>query len=179
MSDKSLTIDLKLTGKEVFSSAEAPWAKNENQRTLNSANKNNRAVLDDSSTTPQLALAPCVQTVTVGGAGSTSVDLTSLPGLVLPDDATRTIDGTGYKIVAARFKTPSDNAGNITIKPGLTNAYELFGTSNEVDIPPGHVVVFGAIDAAAASPTIAAGVKEIEVDGTVGDTVDMELYLGT
>jgi len=103
------------------------------------------------------------------GTGDTTIDLTALSGT--QDD----IDATGDKVQFLHITTDDENSGDVTIKPGASNPYNLFGASNEADFGAGidMVVSFGeTLD------DVAAGAKMIDLSGTAGDKITLDFITG-
>ena len=68
-----------------------------------------------------------------------TVDLTSLTNTL-----GESLDLTGDRIVAAKFKSRLTNAGTITIEPGTSNGYDLFGANFKVILEPGQSLLYKA-----------------------------------
>ncbi|MFO8021526.1 MAG: hypothetical protein R6U65_03595 [Perlabentimonas sp.] len=68
-----------------------------------------------------------------------TVDLTSLTNTL-----GQTLDLTGDRIVAAKFKSRLTNTGTITIEPGVSNGYDLLGASFKVILEPGQSMLYKA-----------------------------------
>ena len=177
MSETQLRIDLELNGSEILTADEAPWAANEAARTMVAAGVNQNLNVTSSSTPVSVDQPPVLLTITI--SGTQTIDLTAVEGLAMPEAATRSIDLTSSKIVAVRFKADADNASAVNVAPGASNPYPLFGTANDIDVEPGEVVIKAAIDAAAQQAAVAPTVKEIDVSGTNGDVLTVEIYAGS
>ena len=121
----------------------------------------------NSSSTPA-ATKHHAETITI--AGTQTVDLTSLS-----DVEGTAIDGTGLKVQAVRMIADADNAAAITVAPGASNPYPLFGTSNEVDLAAGAEICHYSPEGL---PDVAAAVKEIDISGTNDDILYIQLILG-
>lgn len=130
-------------------------------------------VLDgDNTPTPTAVLAKSYEL----GAGDTTIDLTDAPIIGAEDGNGAPVDGedlTGYKLQAVIVETPSDNAGDITIKPAAANGYPLWGTSNEFDFPPRSNL--GFLNQASELPDVGAATKDIVLSGTEGDVANLIL----
>lgn len=101
-------------------------------------------------------------------SGSATIDLTALDGV---NDVNQ--DGTGLKVQTLIVYNPSANV--ITIAPGASNGYALFGSGNSIDVEPGARMQFFFNDK---TPDVAAGVKEIDLSGTDTDTIQLGFGLG-
>lgn len=101
-------------------------------------------------------------------AGAATIDLTALTGT-----GGVTVDGTALKVVAAKFKNPSAN--NIQICFGASNAY-LFGTNAawKHTLCPGDEILLKFHN----NPLIDATHKNIDLAGTLVQTLDCEIVLG-
>jgi hypothetical protein len=108
----------------------------------------------------------------VGNSGTPTfnIDLTAFA-----DVEGRTKTALGKKVQAVRIQAGADNAGDVTVEGGATNAYDLFGVGNAVDVPPGGMIGMRLNDQA---PDVAAGAKNIKVTLGHGDTVSVELVMG-
>ena len=177
MSATKLDLVLSLTGREIFTAAEAPSAENEQQRTITTGAATKVSKQLTGSSTPKVDKPPISKTVTI--SGTTTLDLTSIAGLAVPPAATRTLDMTGAKVVVIAFKAADDNAAVINIAPGGSNPYPLFGTGNDIDLRPGMALAAGFGAVATTLPAVSGTVKTIDFTGTNGDEVQVDVYLGT
>lgn len=102
--------------------------------------------------------------------GTQTLDLTALA------TAKGTTDCTGKKLRALQLKNRSTNTGKLTIGPGVSNPYPLFGTGITVDVQlDGHLLLWFGDGLAA----VAAGVKTITITPNNGaDVFDIQLILG-
>ena len=103
------------------------------------------------------------------GTGDTSIDLTSLLG------TQDSIDATGDKVQYLHIITGADNVGVLTVKPGGSNPYNLFGSSNEIDLGA-DVEILARLGETL--DDVAAGAKIIELSGTAADTVSIGICTG-
>ena len=104
------------------------------------------------------------------GASTENIDLTSFT-----DIEGQTQTGAGLKVQVLRIRTPSTNTANMTIGPGATNPYALFGTGVTVTFPPDSEMLFRWNDKLA---DVSATVKNILVSGSGDDTAYVQLILG-
>jgi hypothetical protein len=74
---------------------------------------------------------------------------------------------------------PATNVAAVNVAPGASTPYPLFGTGNDVDVDRGETLgkCFGGI--ASNKPAVSPTVKNIDVSGTLGDVLYIDLYLGT
>lgn len=121
--------------------------------------------LNGTSTPPLTMVSYQVYTLTAGAA---TIDLTAVKGVNDVDQ-----DATGLKVQTLIVYNPSSNA--ITISPGASNGYALFGSGNDIEIPPGGRMQFYFKNS---TPDVASGVKEIDLAGTGTDTIQIGFGLG-
>lgn len=179
MSSTYLDLGLRVAGREIFTTTEAPAAANEAARTLSTGQHSFQKTLGP-STTPALTKPLVSREITLTSAVITTVDLAAIAALALPAGATRTVDLTGAKVVAILIRTKNtNNAAGVNIAPGAANPYPLFGTGNDITLLPDCELVMAFRETASALPAVAAAVKEIDLTGTTGDVVWLEIYAGT
>lgn len=143
-------------------------------------------VLDADSTPPVTKAAQWQPTIpnAVGSSSSSSssgdelylpaveeleIDLTNLPGLQ------GSFSGAGLKVRYLRLGNPASNEGPVTIGPGDSNAYDLFGNLAEMVIPVGGRLTFEPYDGA---PEVSGSAKIIKLRGCENDAYEMEILLG-
>lgn len=127
----------------------------------------NNVSLNANSTVP--ATKSSYKTYTLGGGGTLTIDLTDLDGLL-----EAAVDGTGLKVQTIVVRNPSSNNA-VTIAPGASNPYPLWGTGNSREVKPG--ARFGEYFADQLAD-VASNAKEIDLSGTAGQTIDIGLCLG-
>ncbi len=177
MSSTYLDLAFRASGREVFSTAEAPAAPSEEGRTLR-AQRHNRQKTFSGSSEPPLDKPLVSQEITIGG-GIATIDLAAITALALPSGATRTVDLTTAKLVALVLRADDENEAAVTVAPGASDPYPLFGAGNEIEIPPGMQIQAGyAGDVASGHPAVSATVKDIDISGTSGDVLYLDLYFG-
>lgn len=101
--------------------------------------------------------------------GAATIDLAAVPNSQGVNQ-----DLTGLKVLTLQIYNPGDNT--INIAPGSSNPYPLFGSANDIDLPPGARMSF---DFGAELADVASGVKEIDISGTGTDALWYELTAGT
>lgn len=173
MSSTTATIVLNLSAAEVFTSTEFPAGASEADRTIRSTLKLTQSM--SSSTTPKVDKPPISQKI----AATTTIDLTAVQGAVMPSTATRSIDLTSAKIVAAIFRAKTTNTSAVNIAPGGSDPYPIFGTGNDIDLKPGMVVGVGFDGVATTLPAVSSTVKNITVTIAGSDSVEVILLAGT
>lgn len=178
MSATYLDIALRLNGREVLTTSEAPSAASEAQRTMAVGNRNYAAALHATST-PKLDKPPVSLVLTL--SAPTTINLAAIAGLALPGTATRTLDLTGARPKAFLFRAgPTNHAAGITIEEGAAQPYPLFGAGNVFVLLPGMVVAVGFAAVESTLPAVAAGVRNILfTGGAVTDVLYWDLYTGT
>lgn len=180
MSTTQLAVSLQITGQEVFSAAEAPAAAGEEQRTLRTGS-NSVSLNKTTTSTPKVDKPPVSQKITLG-AGTTTLDLAAIAALAMPSGATRTVDLTGAKLKTLVLRTePNNNAAGVTIAPGGSNPYPMFGSGNDIILYPDSqlVLTFRNTEPPTGIPAVAGGAKEIDLSGTTADVIHVEMYFGT
>jgi hypothetical protein len=174
MSTTTLDIIIRASGKEVFTAAEAPAAASEADRTMKTG-ANALVVSYTPSSTPPVS-KPLVSLL-IDATGT--VNLAAVAAMAIPAGATRTVDLTGGKMVLFILRAPKENAAAVTVAPGASNPYPLFGAGNSVEVKVGQFICAGFEELtvnsyAAVGPTA----KNIDVTITGSDKLYLELYLG-
>jgi hypothetical protein len=179
MSTTEGQITLLLDGTESLTTAESPGATAQ-QRQLRTGGKGLNRVTLTSASTPKLD-KPLIAFLITGNSGSpTTIDLTAVQAMANPIGSTRLKDLTGAKIKAFLFETDAANVGTVTIAPGGSNPYPLYGAAKDIILGPGRVEAsaFKGIESNLAA--VAAGAKTITFTfGTTGDKIYVELWPGT
>ena len=176
MSSTYLDLTLRANGREIFTTAEHP-ASSEAARTLKNGQNNVNKTFGPTST-PAIEKSPISRIITLAGSPIT-IDLTAAAVLALPSSATRTADMSGKKLVAMVARADDENTDPITIGEG-TNGYPLFGVGVLPEILPGECLAKWFANVASGLPAVSGGVNdEIEIDGTSGDILYLDLYFGT
>ena len=122
------------------------------------------------STPPAVYFPGGSATLSGSAATSDTLDLTALT-----DNEGIAVDGTGAKVQEFIISAGSSNAATLTVSDGDTNAYSLFGSGNEVNLQAGMSVRMRCNDQLS---DIAAGVKNIKIAGTGGDTYTYVFVIG-
>lgn len=179
MSTKSAQVVISVLHSEQFTAAEVPSASTVSERTLRSGKGNDAQLAFSESSTPAVTKPAISQKITLGGS-ATVIDLTAVAAAAIPAAATRTVDQTGGKLVSFNLRADSENTDPITVGPGASsNTYNLFGAGKDIDIEPGFQIGGTFRDVASSLPAVAAGAKNIEVSGTSGDILYLDLLFGT
>ena len=97
-----------------------------------------------------------------GGAGT--LDLTALPGTA---DTVR--DLSGLKVQWAWFRNTATNGNAITITFGASNPYDLLGGGEIIVLEVGQEIAVWGNDA---TPEIGSSACEIDISGTLAQTLD-------
>lgn len=174
MSASTASLRMSATIQEILTALEAPSAANEAGRTLTHGSYNRSGTLNASST-PALEAPLSFQEITVTG-GTTTLDFTAL---ALARDVNETHDYTGKKVIGGWITADPDNAGAVTIAPGSSNPYPLFGATNEKDIGPGRMDMFSFQDVGSDLAAVSGSAKTIDITGTADDIVTIGLIFGT
>jgi hypothetical protein len=161
-----------------------------NGQTINLTALNEGPETLNSTSTPPVSQHYAKTLTCLGGATPVSIDLTALT-----DVEGAAFSGLGKKVQLLRVKTPTTNAGSVTLGPGETDGYELFGTSKSIDVPPGSQIVMywndelgdigeeaagsgsGSSSGSGSGSASYAGTT-LEVTGALNDTITVELGIG-
>lgn len=119
------------------------------------------------SSTPPVSLVAAFEHTCTGG--DDVINLTSLTGT-----NNLTIDGTGYGVVACKFKCPSTNDTSMTISESASNGFPLLGIDFEIELFDGQEVLFYGPPVTAVAPSS----KNITVNGLAGDVLQMIVVFG-
>jgi hypothetical protein len=108
------------------------------------------------------------------GAQDQTIDLANWT-----DTEGMTKNSVGKKVQWIRLRADPDNVGDFTIAGGDSDAYELFGGGNELDMPAGAELScrFGD-NLADIGPSSGGGDTDIKFSGTGGDTLTVEMIIG-
>jgi hypothetical protein len=178
MSSTYLDLAFRVSGREVFTAAEAPAAASESERTLR-CGQHNLSRTYGPTTVPAITGPPVSRTITLG-SGITTIDLTNAAVLALPGNATRTFDFVAKRVVGFILRTATtNNSAGVNIAPGAANPYPLFGAGNDITLLPGSRLQFGFDGIASGLPAVSGTAKSIDLTGTSGDVVYVDLYLGS
>ena len=102
--------------------------------------------------------------------GAATLDLTALTGT-----NGATVDLTGLKVQAVKFRNPSTNANAITVKFGPATPYLLGGAAWSFILEPGmEIVAYGNEK----TPDVGSGAKNIDLAGTGTQALDVVIVAG-
>lgn len=178
MSEISTQVRIEVLSSEVFTAAEVPGAGNVSERTLKTGRGNQTSLSLNGTSTPPVTKPTISKKIELGGS-PTVLDLTAVAAAAIPAAATRTVDMTGAKLVSYSLRADDGNADPILVGPGgSSNTYDLFGTGIDLPIEPGQHIA-SAFRIASSLPTVGAGAKNIEISGTSGDDLYLDLVFGT
>ena len=171
MSTTTCNVTLNLKGQEVLSTSEAPGANDESERTFHYSGFQFQKNITDTST-PKIEKTPVEREITLT-SGTTTIDLTAAA-----TRASRTIDNTGKKLVALLLKNVS-TTNTVTIAPGSSNPYPLFGSGNSVVLQAGETIAKAITGVASGHSAVSGTVKNIDITGTNGEKLQLYFYFGT
>lgn len=126
---------------------------------------NEQFTLNNLSTPPVSKVAEFVQTLAEGVA---TIDLRALTGT-----NGASVDGNGLRPQVVRVKNLGAN--DLTIEPGASNGYDLFGASSVIVIPAGAHVQFFTNDGGV---NIDATHKTLDLTGTDEQTSEWTIVMG-
>ena len=143
--------------------------------TVTHAGFNHWATLNASSTVPATTVVALTPTLI---AGAVTIDLTSLTGT-----NGSSVDLTGLKVQQILFNNGTTSSGTlsagtnavVTIDAGATNGLDIFGSTGQVDVPPGGSIQMLFQDTLA---DVSASVKNIDLSGTGTDAYEMIIVAG-
>jgi hypothetical protein len=134
-------------------------------RTVTHDQFNSAKVLNGTSTPPCTKVAAFTQALTAGAA---TIDLTALVGA-----NGVAVDGTGLKLQVLRVKNLGAN--DLTITPGVSSGYAFAGAASKIILGANDEALLLANDT---RPDVAAGVKNIDLAGTLVQTSQWTVILG-
>lgn len=173
-------ITMTMAGSEVLDATEAPAGSTAQQRTLITGNQGITAQVLNSVSVPKVDQPLIAMLLTLTNGSPTTIDLTNVQALAMPIGASRLKNLTGAKVKACCLTTPTANVGKITVAPGASNPYPLFGTGNNVVLGQGRVEIFSFKGIESDLSAVAAGAKTITFSCTnTGDQVYVEIWAGT
>lgn len=127
----------------------------------------NRAAITYRATGEPPVTAYYGRTITLSPA-TKEIDL-----LGLEDSEGNAIAATGLRVQLLRIYNPSTHA--VTVGPAAVNGYALFGSGKAVELPAGADLCFRANDT---QPEIGTSARYLLLNGTLNDTVNLEILLG-
>ena len=172
MSTNRLSVGLQFTPTEVLDESDYPAGAAAGSRTLRGDGFNTQQDLD-STTTPALEAATATMEITLG-ASAEIIDLTAVEIGIGRDS-----DMTGKRLLSYVFNAATANTGAITVDAHTTDGYNIFGASGLQVLAPGRRVVSTLYGVASAEVVVASGAKNVRVDGTLGDIIQIGLAFGT
>jgi hypothetical protein len=106
-----------------------------------------------------------------GAASDVVLDLTALE-----DVEGNTISSAGLSVIEVRLQHSAENDNDlpITVAPGDSSWYALFGSGNSVSLSPGDSVHARLLD----SPVISNSCKNIKFSGDAGSSITVDFILG-
>ena len=138
----------------------------DNTVTLNGMNE---TISRTGSSTPAVTKSAAFRVTMSGGAAT--INLAALSGL-----NGATIDLTGLKLQAIKFRNLSTNANDITIVPGAANGYNIFGAADgKVVLSPGQSILMSLQDQ---GQDVASGDRTIDISGTGSQVLEVTLVAG-
>lgn len=166
MTALEVSLALRLDVTEILEAADAPAAGSELNRLV--FDQYSTDVTLDADSTPEVGGAAVDLSVDLASSSET-LDLTAAP---TARDINLTTDKTGQKLVAIVLVAAAENnAIGVTIGPGDTNGYNLWGNSSAIVLYPGERLVRSFTAAATAHQAVASGDRTIKFAGTAGDIV--------
>jgi len=123
--------------------------------------------LTSGTTPPVTKMAAFVQALTAGAA---TIDLSSLTGV-----NGATVDGTGLKVQILKIKNKAESANPMSIAPGASNGYDIFGADFKITLQPGQEATLYSNDA---SPDIGAEDKTLDLAGTAEQECEISIVMG-
>lgn len=173
MSDTVLNYAQHMNAVETLTTTEMPGAANIDERRRSFSGLNRQGQLKSDST-PKLEKPPAYQKITI--SGTTTIDLTAVPAARDPTNVT--VDMTDKKLIGLQIEAAAANSGNVTVAPGSSNPYPLFGSGNSIIVVPGELITKTIKGAASGHPAVSGTVKTIDVTGTSSDVVEIGLFFG-
>ena len=134
-------------------------------RTVRHTNFNTSETFKASTSVPVTKAAYFEQVLSAGAA---TIDLTALTGT-----NGASVDGTGLKVQAVKFKAAAGNGALISVTPGAVNGYDMFGSDFKVSLSPGQEVTLLGNEL---TPDIAVADAELDLAGT-GSTDKLEVSI--
>lgn len=167
----SLQITMRSLAQVVLPDIYVPGARSDSDRTVNVNDNAVQATLTGDTTPAPTEIM--VQEVTIGAGGSEDIDLTAAPIIgALSGGAPAASETLNTKILTyLEIHTDADNAAAVTIAPGSSNGFPLFGASiaDGVKLPAdGHLAQYVASGDGA---VVGASAKIVNVAGTEDDVV--------
>jgi len=128
----------------------------------------NRNLTLNATSTPDAELVAEFRATLSGGAFT--IDLTAIPTLL------GTVDASGKKVRAFKFRALSTNSGAITVAPGASHAYNMLGTGWSIPVPVDGEVLMYLKDTAPA--VVDSSADTLSLSGTGTDALDVIFLFG-
>jgi hypothetical protein len=176
MSTTTVDMAMRMNVSEKFTAVEVPSARSEQQRTLSAGAATETTGQLGPTTVPKVDKPPIA--LEISGAGTTTINLTSVAGLSVPP-GTRTLDMTGAKLKGFQFKAPKTNTGTVNVAPGGANPYPFLGTGNDIDLGPGEGIGDSFDGVESPKPAVSGTVKNIDVTIAGSDKLEVLMLFGT
>lgn len=165
------SVDLSMNTTEVLDATDVPAGSSANDRTLRH-NGFNLSVALNVDSEPKVSRVVPIK-ITLGGSTYELV-LTAAP-----KSAGRSEDLTGKKVVGWIAQADAENDDPIVIAPGDDDPYPLIGDDNAQELQPGETRASCFVTGTATPlPAVAPTVKQIDISGTAGDVLYLQLLLG-
>jgi len=160
---QSVVADTKLAATVQFAGPEASGE----QKLLTALEPTAKTYTSSSTPPVTLFLAESIAT-------TTTLDLTDFTDI---EGAAK--DGDGLQVQELRVQADSENTANVTIGPGDSDGYDMFGGDADVELPPGGILHMRFNDGLADIGTTS-GVDATDVKVAVGasDSCTIEMAIG-
>jgi hypothetical protein len=117
----------------------------------------------------QVTLSAAISGDSSEGGAEEEIDLYDLEGL--QDN----FSAVGLRLQVLRLTHDTDNVGDVSIDPGVSSGYDLFGNDNGVTVPAGGRLTMEFEDGA---PEVGPTERYLTLAGTDGDIVNLEMIFG-
>lgn len=136
-------------------------------KTLKHSGLNTSLTLNANSVAPATKVASFQQALTAGAA---TIDLRALSG-----SNGGTVDGNGLKVQVVKLRNLAANANAITIEPGASNGFNLFGAAFSITLAPGQEITAYLKDQ---TPDVDATHKTLDLTGTGTQILEVIVVMG-
>lgn len=166
MTSLEVSLAMRLDVTEILDAADAPAAGAELNRLVFDQYSTDVTLTGDTDAAVDGAAVDLSKTLS---GSSATLDLTAAP---TARDITLSVDKTGKKLVAIVIVADAENnAAGVTIGPGDSDGYNLWGNSSSIVLLPGERLVRAFTAAASTHQAVASGDKTIKYAGTTGDVI--------